>query len=343
MGRAGSGGGGGGSRSSGSRSSSRSSGGHRSSSRAGGSSFHSRSGGSNFGGSSFRSSHRSSSRYGGYNSGYGNGSLGGLLGGSYPDVYKRATSAIGSSIAIWITVAVIVMILIISLTLPKPGFVSSRDREKINSNIEYNYNCIIDEIYWFDSPTQTASALKEFYDETGIQPYVVLNDYDESLTTDEQKLAYAEQWYEDNIDNEATFLFMYFAERDVDNDVGFMCYVSGLQCNSVMDGEAVDIFWNYIDTYWYSDMSTDDLFEEAFCDTADTIMTKSRTLFDILWVIALIALIAVTGIVVVIVINKKRKAEKEKAEETERILNTPMQNLAQTSSNDELIKKYDNQ
>lgn len=329
MGRAGRSGGS--SRSSGSRSSSRSSGGHRiSSSRAGSSSDSS---------SSYRSSYSSIGRRNN-NRNYTNINVGNY-GESYPTTYGRTnTSSPISGLVTFMFVMIIITVFMMSLILPKPGLSSTRNREKINSNVPYNAKCIIDEIYWFDSSTQTGTKLKEFYDKTGIQPYIVLKDYDKSLKTDEDKLSYAETWYEENIKDESTFLFMYFAEQDVDNDVGFMCYVSGYQCDSVMDSEAVDILWNYIDSYWYSDMSTDDLFIEAFCDTANTIMTKSRTLADVAWLFGIIVLVCASGCIIIVIITKKRKAEKERAAETERILNTPMQDLATTSKNDDLVNKY---
>lgn len=149
---------------------------------------------------------------------------------------------------------------------------STRNREKLNSGVSFDSNCIIDELDWFDSVSKAGTCLKTFYDKTGVQPYIVLLQYHPELTTDSQKEEYAQDYYENNIDNESTFLYMYFAEKDQDNDVGYMCYVSGIQVDSVMDAEAVDIFWEYLDRNWYSDMSTDELFEIAFTKTAETIM-----------------------------------------------------------------------
>jgi hypothetical protein len=68
--------------------------------------------------------------------------------------------------------------------------------------------------------------LKAFYDETGVQPFIYLKGYDSSLSTDSQKTEFAEDWYEENIDDEGTFLFVYFAEPNQDEDVGFMAYVN---------------------------------------------------------------------------------------------------------------------
>lgn len=152
--------------------------------------------------------------------------------------------------------------------------VSTAYREKLESSISYENDCIVDELGWFDNIPATSNKLKYFYDKTGIQPFIVLKDYDASLSSDIDKNVYAEKWYEENIDNESTFLYMYFAEENTDEDVGYMVYVNGLEVWSIMDAEAVDIFWAYIDRFWYSDMSTDDLFVSVFSKTADRIMPR---------------------------------------------------------------------
>ncbi|MDE6622090.1 MAG: hypothetical protein K2K74_16705 [Lachnospiraceae bacterium] len=143
---------------------------------------------------------------------------------------------------------------------------------------------------------------------------------------------YAQEYYEENIDNEATFLYMYFAEEDQDNEVGYMCYVNGKQVDSVMDAEAVNILWGYLDRDWYSTMSTDELFENAFTKTAETIMSKSRTKTDV--VFAVVVGIVIIGIIIAVIaaMNTRRRHERERAAETQRILNTPLPNNPLSSS-----------
>lgn len=212
---------------------------------------------------------------------------------------------------------------------------SSYNREKVNTGVAFQNDCIIDEIGWFDNIPKVERRIRYFYKETGIQPYIVLHRYDSSLTTDAEKEAYAKKYYADNIKNEGTFLFMYFAEQDTDNDVGYMCYVNGKQVTSVMDSEAVEIFWAYVDNNWYSNMSTDDMFVTIFDKTADRIMTKTTTGADVgkKVVTLIIVIVAIGGVLVVM--RVRRKHEHERAEETERILNTPLR-----SSEDDLADKY---
>ena len=221
---------------------------------------------------------------------------------------------------------------------------SSYNREKLDSGNGYINDCIYDELGWFDNVSRTESRLKDFYEETGVQPYIMLLDYIPGVDSDSQKEEYARQLYEENIDNESTFLYVYFAEENESesDDPGYMCYVNGIQVSSVMDAEALDIFWAYLDKYWYTDMSTDDMFVKIFNSTADTIMTKSTTSKDVAKYVLIVAAAGVVVFGVVKVVKLKHKRAKEEAEETERILNTPMENLV-----DEELKKtaakYDEQ
>ncbi len=326
MGRAGAGGGGGG-HSGGGHSSSRSSGGHHVSSDSSGR----RAGG---GGSSY-SSHSS----------YGGGGFYG--GGFYPRPPRRSSVIVshGGNFNAVISLIIFVVVLIAAFggfpssnssstkSVPK----STQNRERLESGVGYDNNCIVDNIGWFDNVTKTEKSIKKFYDKTGVQPYIVLNAYDSTLLTDTAKEEYAKKWYDEHIKNESTFLYMYFAEPDTDNDVGYMAYVNGKQVPSVMDSEAIEIFWAYVDKYWYSDMSTDDMFTTIFTKTADRIMTKSTTAADVgnnaIKVIGVIIVFA--GIIVVMVLRRKHKAEE--AKETEKILNTPLNG---DSEADDLLKKY---
>lgn len=209
-------------------------------------------------------------------------------------------------------------------------------RERLDTNNAYINDCIIDELGWFTNTAKTASRLKEFWEETGIQPYIILKEYDAALITDAQKEQWTTDYYDANFDTENIFLYVYFAEQDADNDVGYMTYANGYQTSSVMDAEAVDIFWGYIDKYWYTDAETDDVFVNAFNDTAKAIMHVSTTRNDIIkWGIILIVAVVI-GIVLVKLVKQRNKRAREKAEEDARILNTPINDIA----SDNLEDKY---
>ena len=217
MGRAGAGGGGD-EYSGGGHSSGRSSGGHHVSS---GSSGRRAGGGSFSGNNSYHGYHNYNGPFGGpppYR-GYG--------GGMFPppgppprrDTVIVSSNPFGEVMAFIVTI-IIVFVLAFGMKISNNSSIpkSTQNREKITANIAYDNNCIVDNIGWFDNLSKTEKAIKYFYDKTGIQPYVVLNAYDNTLTTDAQKEQYAKDWYSKHIKNEDTFLFMYFAEPDTDND-----------------------------------------------------------------------------------------------------------------------------
>lgn len=337
MGRAGSGGGGG--HSSSGHSSSRSSGGHHSSS----SSSRAGSGSSSYGRSSYSSSSYHRNDYDrGYHSVYNRG-YNHSRHKSNTVIINNGTPSVKNAIVSSVTLIILVIVLFfMGNAISGKGVVNTRDRDKLTGVPAFNSKCVTDELDWFDNVSQAGKRLDNFYDKTGIQPYVYLKAYDSELRTDSEKEAFANELFDELGLAENTFLYVYFAEKN-ESDVGYMCYVNGKQVDSIMDAEAVDIFWGYIDKYWYTDLSTDSVFQNTFDDTAKTIMTKSKTTIDLL-IPVVIGVIVIGSIVGVLVIMKtKRKNEAEKAKETERILNSSMNNLVNSSESDPLIDKYNNQ
>lgn len=236
----------------------------------------------------------------------------------------------------------ITVVLLVALAFAGSGRnenASSYNREPIATGVPYDNDCIVDELGWFDDAGRASRDLQYFYDKTGIQPYIYLKAYDAGLASDEDKEAYARDWYEANIDNESTFLYVYFAEADQDGEVGYMAYVNGKQVTSVMDAEAVGIFWNYIDNFWYKDMSTDDMFAGVFRSTADKIMTKSATFYDIVLTCLKISGVVTVLLGVLLLMQTRRRHEAERSAETERILKADLGKLGDAEA-DDLADKY---
>lgn len=311
MGRPGMSSGGGGS--SGGHSSGRSSGGHHvgssgRSSRPMGSGSSFRPGGSSGGGwgppppgGGFHYHH-----YGGY-------------GGYYP---PRRSSSIGGILTAIFFLFVFLFVFVSSFSNGKQ--VSTRNREKIENPVAYTNDCVKDEIGYVEDTSALSRNLQNFYNKTGIQPYIYLKAYDSSLTTDTEKEDYARDWYDKNIDNEDTFLYVYFEDADPD-EVGYMAYVNGKEVTSVMDAEAVSIFWNYIDRYWTDgSLTMVQVFSKTFDSTAKTIMTKSTTGKDLVKKGILFGIVLVGAVAVIVILRMHYKRQKEKAQETVDILNTPL-------------------
>lgn len=252
------------------------------------------------------------------------------------NVYTSSSSGLGTLIACLIVFAVVIFSFFM-IASDDSDVTSTINREKIENPIPYDNNCIKDELGYVENTSKLSKNLKNFYNKTGIQPYIYLKSYDETLTSDSQKDNYAQNWYEQNIDNEDTFLFVYYEDQDP-NEIGYMAYVNGKQVTSVMDSEAVNIFWNYIDRYWTDDsLSTVEVFTKAFNSTANTIMEKSTTSNDIIKIICIIVGIVIVIGGIIYILRMKFKRDKEKAKETVEILKTPL------DKSDELRDKYLNE
>lgn len=246
----------------------------------------------------------------------------------------------------WILILLLVIFLMMGLGMCGCSSSSSKtsqipenryNREKIENTTPYSADCIVDELNFFENPTKTGQRLKTFYDQTGIQPYIVIEDYDPSLKTDAQKEEYAKSYYDKYINDEDTFLYMYFADADP-NSIGYMSTVNGKNIEAVMDSQAVDTFWNYLDQEWTSGKDTDDMFVDVFDQTAKRIMTKTTTSNDVAMRGLLIGGIVIIAAVVVVLVLLKQKRDREKAEETRRILATPLK--TDDPEDDDLVNRY---
>ena len=249
-------------------------------------------------------------------------------------VYKVATAIMLSVAGVLLLVAMFVALYNRTET--------SIVREKLTNVPAYNNNCIIDETGEFANISNTAARLKPFYDATGVQPFIMWKAYDPALISDEAKADWALSYYEDNFTSENIFMFIYFEEAEDYGD-GYMSYVNGFQTSSIMDAEAASIFWNYIDRYWWDDITTDDLFVKVFTTTGDVIMAKPSNKWDALRPLIIGIVLLVIGCIVVQVLRVHAEKRQQEAESVERILRTPIDTMSVGASDvvtQEAIDKY---
>lgn len=320
----------GGSRSSGSRSSSRSGGSFRSS------------GSSSRAGRSYSSSSRSSYSSGSHYHGH-----------SHHHHYYGGTRYVGPRTGMDYVISFLVIVFII-MVFARAFFTSAEyesispgkstiERTRVESGLAYDTDVVIeDELRWIEDKAEVGRELRYFWDKTGVQPYILFLKYDDNYVSDESREAYTQVLYEEHIDREDAFLFVYFADKNEDVDGQLFCYALGKQAASVMDGEAASLWFDRLEYYWYGDYDTTDVLINAYTKTADVIMSVSTNGWDVLKVVT-IGLFVVGGLVVVAVIIKmKNKRKKEEAEETQAILNASMSNLmnSKTEETDDVLNKY---
>lgn len=164
--------------------------------------------------------------------------------------------------------------------------------------------------------------------------------YNENFKTDADKEAYTQTLYNNYIDREDALLFVYYGERNLEEDVGLMCYVLGKQAASVFDGEAIDIWYNNIDYYWYGDGTMTDVYINAYNKTAKTIMSSPTNGWDFGKTLVIGAVIIAIGFISYKALKAKFRRDKEKAEETKEILSTSIKTLSESMTDSSLLDKY---
>lgn len=193
-----------------------------------------------------------------------------------------------------------------------------------------------DELGWIENQTKLTAGMKNFYKETGVQPYLYLTDnINGSQDPSEAEVEeFAFSLYDSLFRDEAHLLLIFFEPRPGEYSTW---YVTGKQAKTVLDSEAMDILLDYIDRYYYYDDLTDEeFFSKSFNDAGKRIMTVYRSP----WIPVLIIL----GLVLLILIGfiwwrRVKEQKNREAAETERILKTPLETFGDDAA-EELAKKY---
>lgn len=255
-------------------------------------------------------------------------------------VYGGSGSGCGCT-SMLLVAAVILMIgillMVSSQSMGSTAVTSSTiEREALprGSVVETGY--YTDELGWIGNPTTLTAGMKNFYQQTGVQPYLYITDTIGGSHTpsdaDAEAFAYAK--YNELFSDEAHLLLIFF-EYDPNNYHTW--YLCGIQAKSVMDSEAMDILLDYIDRYYYQDLSDEEFFSKAFNDAGKRIMEVTTSPW--------IPVLMVAGVIIVVIVLftwwGKAKAQKNAEDErTKEILNTPLEAFGD-SEIDDLAKKYD--
>jgi hypothetical protein len=190
---------------------------------------------------------------------------------------------------------------------------------------------------WIASPSTLEKGMRQFYMETGVQPYLIILPNGQTTSTAELS-SYAQEQYDQLFTDEAHFLVVFCDNGRGSFNVG---YTIGSEAKTVMDSEAISIFQDYLDRY-YSEASTEsEMFADAFSSTADRIMTTDaqRNAPVIITVVVVVGVIVVV-LIVALVLRKRRIARAEEQKRTQEILNTPLEKFGDTEV-ENLAKKYE--
>lgn len=195
--------------------------------------------------------------------------------------------------------------------------VSRTERTAVTGTSTYA-DWYMDELGFIDHDTNLTDGLKYFYSQTGIQPYVMLMEYDPSIWingewNEDAAEEYLAQVYDETFSDNGHMIFAYFAcENDSEDMDGIFYLYYGSAAYSIMDSEAETIFWSYFDmNYNNLDLSIAEFIGQTFRQTADNIMhissSENNTLVTAAVVFAVICVIVI--IIGLIVIKKTNRRE----------------------------------
>lgn len=214
---------------------------------------------------------------------------------------------------------------------------STVEREPLDKQYVVTTDWYTDELGWIQSSSVLESGMKQFFHETGVQPYLYLTDMVNGTThpSSSDMESYANYLYDELIEDEGHILLLFYEYNSSSNYKSQ--YVCGAMAKTVMDQEACDILLDYIDHYYFSDMSEDMMFSTAFEKAGERIMTVTKSPVPML-------IVSVVVLVIVIIAFKWWKRAKVQrnleAEQKERILNSDIGSVNTDPELQDLEEKY---
>ena len=299
-------------------------GGSGSGSGGGGGHFHY--GGSRGGGSSSRRSSSSSS----HNHSYGG--------------YRRSSNVyIGRFNTNWIFVILVVMALIQFSTVLFAGNTaiqkSTIEREVLPSDrctpIGTWYEDSMPDP-WIYNTSEVEKGLKYFYKKTGVQPYLwIVDNLDSKAKPTQTDFEAAMSAKYNMLFEDQGHLLVCFLESSP--SVYATYYWAGSDAERVIDSEAGEILLDTLDYYYTNgDLSDEEFFSKSFKETADRIMKVQKTTKQIVFLAVIVVALAAGIALAVVYVLKKKEKDAQDAVERERILNTDIDDMA-----DSVLNKYD--
>lgn len=196
--------------------------------------------------------------------------------------------------------------------------VSRTEREKVTGTSTYK-DWYEDELNFIGHAADLTDGLKHFYSRTGIQPYVMLLNYDPSFWSggkwnENAGEKYLAQVYEDTFSDNGHMILAYFACEDDTEDMDGTFYLYyGSAAYSVMDAEAETIFWSYFDmNYNDLDLSIPEFIGETFEETADNIMHAGNSeKSGLLKMVAIFSVVCIAVIAIAVIVVKKTNGKAE--------------------------------
>ncbi|WP_304427023.1 hypothetical protein [uncultured Adlercreutzia sp.] len=186
---------------------------------------------------------------------------------------------------------------------------------------------------WVHNTAVLQKGMRHFYEETGVWPYVYILP-NGSVTSTSQLTDMAQQLYTELFSDDAHFLLVFCDNNQGGFNAG---YWAGSSARTVMDDEAAEVLADYLWKHYQDyNISEEEVFSNAFADTADRIMSVTPSPWPI---VAGCAAVIIVAVVVFVLVRRRQQAKQREAERMEQILNTPLETF-EDSALDDLEKKY---
>lgn len=202
---------------------------------------------------------------------------------------------------------------------------TTRVREKLDGVVTKS-DWYEDQVGWVSSEKVLIGGLEDFYKETGAQPFVLLVKYSEDFWNGsnlnvEEADKYLNSIYDQKFEDEGHFIFAYFqCENDSKQEMdGEFRYLSGNSVDTIMDNEAIDIFWGYFQANYYNtSLTLEEMISNTFTQTANNIMQNPDEGSNVPMVLSIILISILVIVVIVALVNKNKKNKPETAEKIEK-------------------------
>lgn len=157
---------------------------------------------------------------------------------------------------------------------------STIEREPIEAGLVNETPYFMDDLDWIHDARQLEDGMRYFYEKTNVQPFLYITDNIKgNPNPDPAEIdAYANEIYDELFTDEAHLLLLHFENYDMYTHEFSYHTVYGSQAKVLMDLEAEDILFDYLDYHYAREsLSEEEFFSEAFKDTADRIMHVTRS------------------------------------------------------------------
>lgn len=153
---------------------------------------------------------------------------------------------------------------------------STIDRQPIDEGLVNPTPYYTDQANWITNEAQLTEGMEHFYEKTNVQPHLYLTeeiDGDVNPAIEEVQV-FTQNLYDELFTDEAHALLVFFENDVYDEQVSYHMAV-GQDAEEVMDEEAQNILFDYLDRYYFTDLTDEDYFSMAFEHTANDIMDTS--------------------------------------------------------------------